>query len=245
MDRTHSFGYWLRRRRKALDLTQAELAQRVSCSIDLIRKLEADERRPSRQLAERLADRLGLEPAERVAFVQAARAERAIDHLEVPTAPVEQPQRSLSSNLPAQPTALIGREREVAQVVALLRAPATRLVTITGPGGIGKTHLSLQVAAELVEAFADGVYVVDLAPIRAPELVIGAIVQVLGVRAIGTQPLLAQLQAFLRDKRLLLLLDNFEQVLDAAPLVAAVLTAAPQVQALVTSRAPLRLRGEK
>src|SRR5512138_1214004 len=91
MDRTNSFGYWLRRRRKALDLTQAELAQRVSCSLDLIQKIESDARRPSRQLAEKLADCLGLDTAERAVFVQAARAERAVDRLALPSQPIEQP----------------------------------------------------------------------------------------------------------------------------------------------------------
>ena len=91
MDRTHSFGYWLRRRRKALDLTQTELAQRVSCSLDLIQKIEADARRPSRQLAEKLADSLGLDLAERMAFVQAARAEHSADRLVLSSQPVEQP----------------------------------------------------------------------------------------------------------------------------------------------------------
>src|SRR5262245_30273642 len=91
MDRTHSFGYWLRRRRKALDLTQAELAQRVSCSLDLIQKIETDARRPSRQLAEKLAESLGLDVAERTAFVQAARAKRAVDQLPLPAQPAEPP----------------------------------------------------------------------------------------------------------------------------------------------------------
>src|SRR5512132_2685855 len=87
MDRTHSFGYWLRRRRKALDLTQAELAQRVSCSLDLIQKIETDARRPSKPLAERLAEYLEIPPAERVDFVKAARAELAVDHLGTPLEP--------------------------------------------------------------------------------------------------------------------------------------------------------------
>src|SRR5262245_22823083 len=175
MDRTHSFGYWLRRRRKALDLTQAELAERVSCSPDLIQKIESDVRRPSRQFAERLADCLGLDAAERVAFVAAARAERATDQLTLPSQPVEHPQCSPGHNLPAQLTTLIGREREVAAVVTLLRRADVRLLTLTGPGGIGKTRLSLQVAAELIEGFTDGVYFVDLAPIREPSLVISTI----------------------------------------------------------------------
>src|SRR5262245_45638311 len=90
MDRTHSFGYWLRRRRKALDLTQAELAQRASCSLELIRKIEADARRPSRQLAELLAECLAVDASERAAFIQAARAERSVDELALPAQPVEQ-----------------------------------------------------------------------------------------------------------------------------------------------------------
>src|SRR5512138_387585 len=133
MDRTNSFGYWLKRRRKALDLSQAELAQRVSCSPDLIQKIEADARRPSRQLAERLADCLGLDTAERAAFVQAARAERATDQLTLPSQPIEHPQRAPGHNLPAQLTTLIGREREVAAVAALLRRADVRLLTLTGP----------------------------------------------------------------------------------------------------------------
>src|SRR5215207_2963499 len=121
MDRTHSFGYWMRRRRKALDLTQAALAQRVSCSLDLIQKIEADARRPSRQLAEKLADCIGLDAIERTAFVQAARAERTVDQLTLPSQPVAAPQRLSRNNLPAQLTALIGREQDVAAVRMLLR----------------------------------------------------------------------------------------------------------------------------
>src|SRR5690242_5336489 len=94
MDHTHSFGYWLKRRRKALDLTQAELARRASCSLDLVQKIEADARRPSRQMAEKMAEVLGVDAAERAAFIQTARAERAVDQLDVTTTPLEQPQRS-------------------------------------------------------------------------------------------------------------------------------------------------------
>jgi predicted ATPase len=120
-----------------------------------------------------------------------------------------------------------------------------RLVTLTGPGGIGKTRLGLQLAAELIDDFPDGVYFVDLAPIREPTLVISAIAQTLGMRGIGNQPLVTQLQQFLDDKRMLLLLDNFEQVLDAAPLLAELLATASRLKLLVTSREVLHLRGEK
>nr|HRC76954.1 tetratricopeptide repeat protein [Kouleothrix sp.] len=149
------------------------------------------------------------------------------------------------TNLPAQPTALIGREQEVVAVATLLRRSNVRLVTLTGPGGVGKTRLSLQAAAELVDDFAHGVYFVDLAPIREPSLVTSAIAATLRVRESGGQPLLAALKDYLRDKRLLLLLDNFEHLLDAASLVAELLAAAAQLKVLVTSREVLHLRGEK
>ncbi len=176
------------------------------------------------------------------------------------------------TNLPAQPTTLIGREQEVATVCALLRRPDVRLVTLTGPGGTGKTRLGLQAAAELADPspvamgegsqtpapprlpqrerggaghFLDGVYFVNLAPISDATLVVSAITQMLGLTESGDQPLLNRLQVYLRDKRLLLLLDNFEQIVDAAPVVAELLAGCPQLKLLVTSRVPLHLRGEK
>ncbi len=148
------------------------------------------------------------------------------------------------TNLPLQPTALIGREHEVAQVCALLRGSDTRLLTLTGPGGTGKTRLALQVAAEFLDSFADGVYFVALAPIRDPALVIETIAATLGVKEGGDQPLLTLLKRHVREKQILLVLDNFEQVSDAAPLVAELLEAAPRLKALVTSRACLQIYGE-
>jgi predicted ATPase/DNA-binding XRE family transcriptional regulator len=245
MERTHSFGYWLRRRRKALDLTQSQLAQQVSCSLDLIQKVETDARRPSRQLAEKLADCLGIDASERVAFIQAARADRSADRLALPSLPVELPQRLSRNNLPAQLTTLIGREPEIATVCALLRRADIRLLTLTGPGGVGKTRLGLQVAAELTAEFAEGAYFVDLAPIRDPNLVVGALALVLGVRESGGHSLLVCLKDYLREKHILLLLDNFEQVVDAAPLLADLLATAPRLSILVTSREHLHLRGEQ
>jgi len=430
MEPTASFGYWVRRRRKALDLTQAALAHQVGCAEVTIKKIEADERRPSRQIAARLAERLQLAPAERAAFVQAARGELATDRLDVPlplpplapavahlpsgtitflctdiagssqlweqhpeamrlalarhdtilresiaahegivfksggdgvyaaftrapdalaaalaaqqallvepwgqTGPLHvrmalhtgvaeerdgdyfgpplnrvarllavghgdqillsrasqelvcdtlppnvalrdlgthrlkdltrpehifqvvapalpadfPPLRSLdleSTNLPAQLTPLIGRERELEQVGARLRRADVRLITLTGPGGIGKTRLALQTAADLLDSFVDGVFFVDLAPISDPALVVATIAQTLGLKEAGGQPLLDSLKRYLREKELLLLLDNFEQIVEAAPLVAELLRAAPALKVLVTSRTPLHLSGE-
>jgi predicted ATPase len=153
-------------------------------------------------------------------------------------------------HLPVQPTPLVGRETELEQVSGLLQRQAGtreaggRLVTLTGPGGTGKTRLALQLAAELLEAFRDGAFFVDLAPIRDPALLAATIAQVLGIRETEGQPLIDSLKAYLRPKELLLLLDNFEQLLAAAPEVAELLSAAPQLQVLVTSRAVLQLRAE-
>lgn len=149
------------------------------------------------------------------------------------------------TNLPAQPTALIGREQEMAAVCARLYRPEVRLLTLTGPGGTGKTRLGLQVAAELLDAFVDGVYFVDLAPIHDPGLVPFTIAQTLGLTESSDQSLLDRLHFYLRDKRLLLTLDNFEQVVDAAPLIAKLLAECPYVKVLVTSRVPLQVRGEQ
>jgi predicted ATPase/class 3 adenylate cyclase len=441
MTELFSFGAWVRRRRKALDLTREELAPRLGCSVVTIRRIEADERRPSKQLAARLADSLAIAPEERVAFLKAARGELTVDQLAMPSHsqehllgaatigagqssdPVRLPsgtvtflftdiegstrlwelhtaampqalahhdallraaitsnagvvvkstgdgvlaafarapdaltaslaaQRALQAadwqplgslrvrmalhvgtaewragdyfgpplnraarllaaghggqillsraaaelvqetlppeltlrdlgehqlkdlsrperifqliapdlpaafaplsslsrertNLPAQLTQLIGREREVAQVGSLLRRPDGRLLTLSGPGGIGKTRLALQVAAELLDHFADGVYFVDLAPISNGALVVGTIAEAIGLKEAAGQPLLESLKRYLHERALLLLLDNFEQVVDAAPAVAELLKAAGALKVLVTSRTILHLSGE-
>jgi predicted ATPase/class 3 adenylate cyclase len=148
-------------------------------------------------------------------------------------------------NLPAQPTALLGRESEVAATRALLEQDGARIVTLTGPGGTGKTRLGLQAGAELIETYADGVWFVPLAAIADPALVVPAIAQPLGVREIPGEPLLTTLQEYLLKKHALLLLDNFEQVTGAAPAISALLAACPSLQVLVTSREPLRITGER
>jgi predicted ATPase/class 3 adenylate cyclase/Tfp pilus assembly protein PilF len=148
-------------------------------------------------------------------------------------------------NLPVQLTPFIGREREVTAVRERLLDPQTRLLTLTGPGGTGKTRLALQVAAEVLEAFPDGVFFVNLAPINDPALVLPTIAQALEVTESGGRPLREVLHALLRAKQLLLILDNCEQVVGAAPAVADLLAASPRLRVLATSRALLRVQGER
>lgn len=148
------------------------------------------------------------------------------------------------NNLPSQPTPLIGREIELAEVEKLLLREDVRLATLTGPGGTGKTRLGVQVAAGLNDKFESGAYFVSLAPTRQPGLVASAIASALGIREAKDRPLIDSLKDHLRDKQMLLLLDNFEQVIPAAPLVAELLSACPRLKVLVTSRMALHLRGE-
>src|SRR5215216_756370 len=148
------------------------------------------------------------------------------------------------NNLPAQPTPLVGRERELEEVLALLRRSYVRLLTFTGPGGTGKTRLGLQAAAELTDEFEDGVFFVALAAIADPTLVAPAIARTLGLTESGNQPQEELLEGYLRERQVLLVLDNFEQVLESASLLDALLSAAPGLKVLATSRTALRLYGE-
>jgi predicted ATPase/class 3 adenylate cyclase len=158
------------------------------------------------------------------------------------------PLRSLGArphNLPTQVTPFLGREREVAEVIALLRSPHIRLVTLTGPGGTGKTRLALQAAAELLDAFPDGASFAPLASLADPALVPSAVAQALGVPEQGGRPVVEVLRDYLAEKQFLLILDNCEHLLTAvADLVADVLAACSGLTVLATSRAPLRLRAE-
>jgi predicted ATPase/class 3 adenylate cyclase len=149
------------------------------------------------------------------------------------------------TNLPLEPNAFIGRTRELKEAWSLLTREDARLLTLTGTGGAGKTRLALRLASGAVEQFPNGVFFVSLAPVRDWELVVPSIAQTLGLREQAGETVLETLGEYLRDRRMLLLLDNFEQVLPAAPALSGLLGSAPGVNLLVTSRTPLRVAGER
>ena len=205
---------------------------------------QADALQAFQEARARLVDELGIEPGPAL-----QRLERQIlNHdsaLAVPDA--VSPKRNLVSagaNLPPQPTPLIGREREIRQVTDLLRRPEVRLVTLTGTGGTGKTRLAIQAAAGLLDSFADGVVFVGLAALQDPDLVLTTAAQALGVGAMSGDTLAEDLARGLRNRELLLVFDNFEHLLGAAPSVADIAASAAGVKLLVTSRAPLHLSAE-
>jgi len=243
MDSARSFAQALKRCRKARDLTQQELAEQIGCALVTIQRIEQGTLRPSRQIVQRLVAILDISADERERFVRLARnvSQQELSEAQPDATPSARSPRSL---LPRPLTPLIGRVQEVAALSAALADSRVRLLTLTGPGGIGKTRLALQAAADLAASFAHGAVFVDLAPIGDSDLVANAIAQVLGLPDLGSQPLLVMLQRYLRDKQLLLVLDNFEQVVRAAPLVAALLEAAPRLKVLITSRVIVSVYGE-
>src|SRR5919202_3158067 len=252
MDEELTFGQWLRTSRRGHDLTQAELARKVGCAAGTIRKLESDELRPSREIAARIAAQFAVPAAEGEAFVAFARGladlplrQRRALRPSATTVARGAPPCEPSQPLPLPATPLIGREQEVAAVRQQLSQPAVRLVTLTGPGGIGKTRLALQVAAELLNEFANGVWFIDLAPLSTPQLVAARIATTLGVQVAGDEQIVVKLKGYLSEKQLLLVLDNFEQVVEAATLVADLLQAVPGLKVLVTSRVALHLSSER
>ena len=223
------FGDRVRKQREGLGFTREQLAHKIGCAAVTLYKIETHERRPSLQLAQLLAQHLNIPAEEVIEFVHAARG-------------IHNPPRS---SLPAALTTLIGREDALQQISAQLKDEAARLLTLTGSPGVGKTQLALAAARALHTAFVDGAYFVSLSALSTPEQVRSAIAQTLGIgEANGDQSLWHKTLQALRHKNLLLLLDNFEQVLTAAPSVAELLQTCPHVKVLITSQAALRLTGE-
>jgi len=240
-----TFGRQIRQQRRELELTQEELAERAGCSVDTIRKLEAGSLRPSRQLAEILAAKLEIPPDKQSALVALARHGPLREASARPAAHAPAVARAVPvASLPVQPTSFIGRQHEIATCLAILRRADARLLTLVGPGGGGKTRLALRITEEMMGAFRDGVFFVQLAPVSSSELVVPAITEALGLAQTTGKPLLDALKDFLREKHILVTLDNFEHVAPAAPLLMELLIAAPELRLLVTSREVLRLSGE-
>ncbi|MFT3894418.1 MAG: tetratricopeptide repeat protein [Anaerolineales bacterium] len=243
-----SFGNWVKRRRKALDLTQQELARQVGCSLASIVKIESDERRPSRQIADLLAKYLEISPEQRELFLKVARREKAFDGLDVisiPPTPKPVPvSKPIPSQLPNPITSFVGREHELRAILQQLQNPTCRLLTLLGPGGVGKTRLSLEVARELQKDFQHGSAFVSLAGTSSTEFIVPAIANALNYEFSGATELKIQLFHTLREKHILLVLDNLEHLLDGIQLLDDLLENAPHIKIVATSREQLNLRAE-
>ena len=247
MNQDYSFGRWIRSRRQVLNLTQEALAEQVGYSAAMIRKIENDERRPSARGAALLATALEIPETEQDAFMKVARQERSIDHLgsieEDEVFPWQTAPRP-PTNLPLPATLFVGREEALARLADLLQDPACRLITLVGPAGMGKTRLAMQAAQDHLKRFEHGVFFVSLAPLVSAETILGTIANAVGFQFHGAAEPQEHLLRYLQEKRVLLVLDNFEHLMAAVDLLPAILQAAPGVRLLVTSRERLNLRGE-
>ncbi len=241
-----SFGTWLRLKRKSLDLSREAFASQLGYSAAMIRKIETEERRPSTELIQRLAEVFAIPIVEREAFQRFAQGEIrsapiSMKKMTVWSAPASIPRQ----RIPSPTTSLIGRKKEVHDLANYLIDPVIRLVTILGPPGIGKTRLAIETASSLLHSFSDGVYFVALAPLENPDTIASTIAQAIGyVESKGpTTP--EQLAKGINEKSMLLVMDNCEHLVEAvAPLAYELLTACPRLNILSTSREALKVPGE-
>jgi predicted ATPase/DNA-binding CsgD family transcriptional regulator/DNA-binding XRE family transcriptional regulator len=255
MHHDRDFGRWLREARIARDMIQEALAEAVGCATQTVRSFENGRRRPSREMASRLADLLQVPPAQRDDFIRKARAPLTISAADAEPDDVAEDTRSPAParrrvQLPLPLDPLIGRHADLQRLRHAVLDGQHRLVTLLGPGGIGKTRLALQAAADLTPSFVDGVAFVGLASVADVANVCGTIVEAIGCPFPPAQDPEATLLAFLRERAMLLILDNLEQLLSSGQgdqvctLLTRLLHEAPDVYLIVTSRERLRLRSE-
>ncbi|HLO30018.1 MAG TPA: helix-turn-helix domain-containing protein, partial [Anaerolineales bacterium] len=244
-----TFGEWLQQQRSLRRLTREEFAKRVGCSVSALQKIEYGTRRPSTQIAELMANCLDVPLEERSTFVRVARGELSVErlHAEAESLPPEDiPAPKV--NLPLFPTPLIGREHEMEQICQLLRDPQCRLLTLVGPGGIGKTRLAIETASNLQDVFADGMCFVPLASANSTRFIVPVIADSVGFafHHTGHADPKTQLFGYLKAKQVLLLTDNLEQLLTepGIEVFTELLAYAPHVKLLATSRESLELQEE-
>jgi predicted ATPase/DNA-binding XRE family transcriptional regulator len=231
------FGARLRRLRESAGFTQEELAARAGLTARGISDLERGVRkRPYPHTVRSISDALGLSEDERAFLLASVPRQGPV------TAPASGPRLELP---PDPPTPLVGRERELGEIRGLLGRSGTRLLTLVGTGGIGKTRLAIQAVREAGDLFSDGAVFVALAPVGEPALMLPTVAKSLGLREAAGHAPHDVLREYIREKRMLLVLDNFEHLVGAAPEVVALIEACPDLRVLATSRAPLRVRGEQ
>lgn len=212
MGSIRTFGQWLKSRRRLADMTQQALAGRLNCSVETIYKIEADQRRPSVQIARLIGATFGISDHELDSFVRFARSgEPLSDHTAAASAPW-QGEYIPPHNLPRQLTSFVGREHELRDAVTLMRREDVQLVTLHGPPGIGKTRLSIEVGQRALFDFPDGVFMVELAQVTQSDRVVPEIARALGIALTGHKGPQDSLHRYLYSRRTLLILDNFEQI---------------------------------
>jgi len=271
LDTPSLFGEWLKQRRKALDLTQEELAERAGCSVFALRKIESGERRPSKQLAALLATALEISEVEHQTFIRVARGDLNLERLRISklgtppssisdflaqhrtpeTAPPYTSPEPVAHHLPLPPTPLLGRDAELAALERLFKDPQCRLLTLTGMGGIGKTRLAIEFALLQRDEFTSGVHFVPLASVNLAESIVPAVAEALGYPFSGPADLKEQLIKYMSvsmKQPALLVLDNLEHLIvqsaETVELVSEFLRRLPQLKILTTSRERLNLQGE-
>jgi transcriptional regulator with XRE-family HTH domain len=233
-----SFGTWLRRRRRELDLTQQAFADHVGCARITLSRIEADTLKPSKELALILVEKVGVPESQQESWVRFARGQGGMPSQQKAVSIPKSP-----TNLPAYLTSFIGREQEQADLVKLIGKH--RLVTLTGSGGTGKTRLSLQVALEQISNFKEGVWLVELAPISDATFIVSTIAAVFNLREVQGVPLLNTVMDYLRAKELFLLLDNCEHLVEASAQIAnQLLHSCPYLKIIASSREALGIDGE-